>query len=43
MPLERFIDNVDTMVVARLPGVGVWLTKVARDASPVLLHHVKPW
>ena len=41
MPLERFIDNVDKMVVARVPGVGVWLTKVARDASPVLLHHVK--
>jgi KUP system potassium uptake protein len=41
MPLERFVDNIDTMVVARPPGVGVWLTKVAHGASPILLHHVK--
>jgi len=41
MPLERFVDNVDKMVVARAPGVGVWLTKVTHGASPMLLHHVK--
>jgi KUP system potassium uptake protein len=41
MPLDRFIENIDKMVVARTPGVGVWLTKVAHGASPVLLHHVK--
>ena len=41
MPLNRFLDNIDEMVVARPPGVGVWLTKVAHGASPVLLHHVK--
>src|SRR5215468_9836283 len=41
MPLNRFVANVDKMVVARTPGVGVWLTKVAHGASPVLLHHVK--
>jgi len=41
MPLERFVANIDKMVVARPPGVGVWLTKVAHGASPVLLHHVK--
>src|SRR5262249_26170640 len=41
MPLERFVDNIDKMVVARPPGVGVWLTKVAHGASPMLLHHVK--
>jgi KUP system potassium uptake protein len=41
MPLQRFVDNIDEMVVARPPGVGVWLTKVAHGASPVLLHHVK--
>jgi len=41
MPLNRFVDNIDEMVVARPPGVGVWLTKVAHGASPVLLHHVK--
>ena len=41
MPLNRFVANVDKMVVARTPGVGVWLTKVAHGASPVLLHQVK--
>jgi KUP system potassium uptake protein len=41
MPLDRFIENIDKMVVARTPGVGVWLTKVAHGASPILLHHVK--
>jgi len=41
MPLKQFIDNIDTMVVARPPGMGVWLTKVAHGASPVLLHHIK--
>jgi KUP system potassium uptake protein len=41
MPLQEFIDNIDKMVVARPPGMGVWLTKVAHGASPVLLHHIK--
>jgi KUP system potassium uptake protein len=41
MPIDRFVENIDKMVVARPPGVGVWLTKVAHGASPVLLHHVK--
>jgi KUP system potassium uptake protein len=41
MPLPQFIHNLDKMVVARPPGTGVWLTKVAHGASPVLLHHIK--
>jgi KUP system potassium uptake protein len=41
MPLDQFVGSVDSMVVARAPGTGVWLTKVAHGASPVLLHHVK--
>ena len=41
MPLQQFIENIDNMVVARPPGMGVWLTKVAHGASPVLLHHIK--
>ena len=41
MPLDRFIASVEKMVVARPPGVGVWLTKVAHGASPILLHHIK--
>ena len=41
MPLEQFVANIDEMVVARVPGVAVWLTKVEHGAWPVLLHHVK--
>jgi len=41
MPLEQFVENIDEMVVARVPGVAVWLTKVAPGVSPVLLHHVR--
>ena len=41
MPLEEFVGNIDKMVVARCPGVGVWLTKVDHGASPMLLHHVR--
>jgi KUP system potassium uptake protein len=41
MPLEEFIANVDKMVVARAPGTGVWLTKVAHGASPTLLHQCR--
>ena len=41
MPLQDFVDHIDEMVVARAPGLGVWLTKVAHGASPMLLHHVQ--
>jgi KUP system potassium uptake protein len=39
-PLKEFVDHIDEMVVGRAPGLGVWLTKVAHGASPMLLHHV---
>jgi KUP system potassium uptake protein len=41
MPLQGFVDHIDEMVVGRAPGLGVWLTKVAHGASPMLLHHVQ--
>jgi KUP system potassium uptake protein len=41
MPLKEFIENVDSMVVARAPGMGVWLTTVSHGVSPMLLHHIK--
>jgi KUP system potassium uptake protein len=41
MPLEQFVGDIDQKVVARTPGVGVWLTKVEHGVSPVMLHHVK--
>jgi KUP system potassium uptake protein len=40
-PLREFIDQIDEKVIGRAPGVGVWLTKVAHGASPMLLHHVE--
>jgi len=40
-PLGEFIDHIDETVIGRAPGVGVWLTKVAHGASPMLLHHVE--
>jgi KUP system potassium uptake protein len=41
MPLKEFVNHIDEAVVGRAPGVGVWLTKVAHGASPMLLHHVR--
>jgi KUP system potassium uptake protein len=41
MPLEQFVGHIDEMVIGRAPGLGVWLTKVAHGASPMLLHHVQ--
>jgi KUP system potassium uptake protein len=41
MPLAKFVDNIDKMVVTRVAGTGVWLTKVAHGASPMLLHHIR--
>ena len=41
MPLHEFIAHIEEHVVGRAPGMGVWLTKVAHGASPMLLHHVK--
>jgi KUP system potassium uptake protein len=40
-PLNEFIAHVDEIVIGRAPGVGVWLTKIAHGASPMLLHHVE--
>ena len=41
MPLKEFVDHIDERVIGRAPGVGVWLTKVAHGASPMLLHQVR--
>ena len=41
VPLQDFVDHVDEMVIGRASGLGVWLTKVAHGASPMLLHHVQ--
>jgi len=41
MPMEEFIAGLDQMVVARVPGTAVFLTRVADRASPQLLHYVR--
>ncbi|HVJ54354.1 MAG TPA: KUP/HAK/KT family potassium transporter [Aliidongia sp.] len=41
MPFEDFIAQIDRMLVARLPGTGVFVTRMADTASPMLLHHVE--
>jgi KUP system potassium uptake protein len=41
MPLQEFLDYADNTVIGRAPGMGVWLTKVAHGASPMLLRHIE--
>ena len=41
MPLDRFIEYADKLVIGRVPGLGVWLTKVEHGASPMLLRHLE--
>ena len=40
MPFEEFFNRIDTMLVARLPGTGVFVTRMGETASPMLLHQV---
>jgi KUP system potassium uptake protein len=41
LPLDRFLDYVDDLVIGRAPGLGVWLTKVQHGASPMLIRHLQ--
>ncbi len=41
LPLERFLEYVDDLVIGRAPGLGVWLTKVEHGASPMLIRHLQ--
>jgi KUP system potassium uptake protein len=41
MPLDQFIPYADRTVIGRVPGMGVWLTKVEHGASPMLLRHIE--
>ena len=41
MPLKDFLVYADNTVIGRAPGMGVWLTKVDRGASPMLLRHIE--
>jgi KUP system potassium uptake protein len=41
MPMEDFIAGLPQMVVARVPGTAVFLTRVTDRASPMLLHYIR--
>jgi KUP system potassium uptake protein len=41
LPLDRFLTYVDDLVIGRVPGLGVWLTKVEHGASPMLVRHLQ--
>ncbi len=41
IPFEDFIGQIDHVLVARLPGTGVFVTRMAETASPMILHHVE--
>jgi KUP system potassium uptake protein len=41
LPLERFLTYVDDLVIGRVPGLGVWLTRVEHGASPMLIRHLQ--
>lgn len=41
MPLPQFLPWAAEQVIGRAPGLGVWLTKVAHGASPMLLRHIE--
>jgi KUP system potassium uptake protein len=40
MPFETFLDQLDSMLVARLPGCAVFLTQISDTVSPMLLRYV---
>ncbi|MGB8840778.1 MAG: KUP/HAK/KT family potassium transporter [Aliidongia sp.] len=40
MPFDDFIAQIDQRVLARLPGTGVFVTRLTDTVSPMLLHQV---
>jgi KUP system potassium uptake protein len=41
IPVDEFMRSIKSQNIPRVPGVGVFLTRTARDAPPVMLWHVK--
>jgi KUP system potassium uptake protein len=41
MTFESFLDKLDSMLVARLPGCAVFLTQISETVSPMLLRYVE--
>jgi KUP system potassium uptake protein len=41
MPFSDFLEQVDNMLIGRVPGCGVFVTRMSDRASPMLLHHIE--
>ena len=41
MPIDQFFAHVDELVVARIPGCAVFVTRLAGRASSMILHQVR--
>ena len=41
IPVDEFMRSIKSQNIPRVPGIGVFLTRTARDAPPVMLWHVK--
>jgi len=40
VPIEEFLAHVEELVVARIPGCAVFVTRVEGSVSPIILHQV---
>jgi KUP system potassium uptake protein len=41
VPVDEFMSSIKSQNIPRVPGIGVFLTRTARDAPPVMIWHVK--
>ena len=41
VPVEEFMSSIKAQNIPRVPGTGVFLTRTAHDAPPVMIWHVK--
>jgi len=41
VPVDEFMGWINSQNIPRVPGIGVFLTRTARDAPPVMIWHVK--
>ena len=41
VPIEEFMSSIRAQNIPRVPGTGVFLTRTAHDAPPVMIWHVK--
>jgi KUP system potassium uptake protein len=41
IPVDEFMRSIKSQNIPRVPGIGLFLTRTARDAPPVMIWHVK--